>query len=108
MAENILTVGRPEGSTLVRIHRRHRAALHFNRSPEGRFNAQAEEFGVCYFGDTLACAFLETLVRGSNFRVIPRKALEGGIGGICGRQLGIIGGPAGSTELGAFAGGNWV
>lgn len=62
-------------TTLVRIHRRIHSPVYFDRSQGGRFNAPAGEFGVCYFGEDLACSFLETLVRGSFTRVVPRSEL---------------------------------
>ena len=58
-----------------RVHRRYRSADFFNVSPDWRFNAPNNEFGVCYLGETLDVAFLEALVRGLKHRVVARKDL---------------------------------
>jgi hypothetical protein len=63
------------GTLYWRIHRRRSSALHFDRSDRARFNAPAGEFGVCYLGDSLEVAFLETLVRGSRHRLVARGEL---------------------------------
>ena len=65
----------PAGTELWRIHRRTHAPLWFSRESDFRFNAPGEEYGVCYLGDSLEVSFLETLVRGSRFRIVSRAAL---------------------------------
>jgi len=70
-----IIVERPGGWTLIRIHHRTHDPLYFSRQDEGRFNAPHGEFGVCYFGDTLASALLETLIRSSKYLVVPRREL---------------------------------
>lgn len=44
-----------------RIHRASRGPIHFGRSPDGRFNAPAREFGVLYLATDPFGAFVETL-----------------------------------------------
>jgi hypothetical protein len=69
-------VRRAAGEVYWRVHERRHGALHFDRRPIGRFNAPAEEYGTCYLGNSLEVSFLETLVRGSRHRVVPRERLE--------------------------------
>lgn len=70
----------PAGTTLWRVHRREHGALWFGPAPgtpaRGRFDAPGGEFGMCYFGRSLAVAVAETLVRGSRTRLIDRADLE--------------------------------
>ncbi|CAN5763843.1 RES family NAD+ phosphorylase [soil metagenome] len=69
-------VRRAAGQVYWRLHERRHGALYFDRRPNGRFNAPAGEYGTCYLADSLGASFLETLVRGSRHRVIPRARLE--------------------------------
>jgi hypothetical protein len=72
----VLPLARIAAGTLYwRIHRRRYSAVHFDRSDRSRFNATAGEFGVCYLGDSLDAAFLETLIRGSRHRLVARREL---------------------------------
>jgi hypothetical protein len=71
-----IIVERPAETRLVRIHRRIHDVLHFPGDGQGRFDAPQSEFGTCYFGDTLACSFLEALIRGSRHRVVARADIE--------------------------------
>lgn len=66
---------RPAGSLLTRIHKTADDALHFSRRSRARFNSPAGEYGVCYLGESLETAFLETLVRGNALRIVPRADL---------------------------------
>jgi len=58
----------PAGAQLWRVHSRTQGAVWFGpaprRAPENRFDAPAGEFRVCYFGQSLEAAFVETMVRG--------------------------------------------
>lgn len=69
----------PDGTVLWRVHRREHAALWFGppagSPPRSRFDAPAGEFGICYFGEGVGVAVLETLVRGSR-RLLDRADLE--------------------------------
>lgn len=69
----------PTGSTLWRVHRRAHGPLWFGPAPGtpplGRFDAPAGQFGVCYFGESMGVAVLESLVRGSR-RLLDRADLE--------------------------------
>lgn len=67
------------GTLLWRVHGESREALRFgvdaSRPPMGRFDAPAHEFGVCYFGDGVAVAMLETVVRARQLPLVPRADL---------------------------------
>jgi hypothetical protein len=67
------------GTLLWRVHRETREAVWFgvdrSRTPMGRFDAPAHEFGVCYFGDGVAVAVLETVVRARQLPLVPRAEL---------------------------------
>jgi hypothetical protein len=69
----------PAGSVLWPVHRTAHGPLWFGPRPGGpplgRFDAPEGEFGVCYFGEALGAAVLETLVRGSR-RLLDRAELE--------------------------------
>jgi hypothetical protein len=69
----------PAGSVLWRVYRKTHDPLWFGPAPGspplGRFDAPGGEFGVCYFGESLGVAVLETLVRGSR-RLLDRAAVE--------------------------------
>ncbi len=65
----------PAGTELYRIHLRSYSAVWFDRGNTYRFNAPAGEYGMCYLGDSLEVAFLETLLRGAPIRVVSRAAL---------------------------------
>jgi hypothetical protein len=58
----------PAGVELWRIHSHAHGPLWFGpapgRPPQNRFDAPAGEFRVCYFGESLGAAFVETMVRG--------------------------------------------
>lgn len=67
------------GTVLWRVHPEARDALRFGvdpqRAPTGRYDAPAHEFGVCYFGDSVPVAVLETVVRARELRLVPRADL---------------------------------
>ena len=69
----------PAGSELWRVHRREHEPLWFGPAPgtppRGRFDAPGGEFGICYFGESIGVAALETLVRGSR-RLLDGAELE--------------------------------
>jgi hypothetical protein len=69
-----------EGSILWRVHRREHGPLWFGPAagspPAGRFDAPGGEFGICYFGESVSVAVLETLVRGDRRHVLDRVQLE--------------------------------
>jgi hypothetical protein len=79
LPRRIPTVTVPRGITLWRVHRNENHPLWFGppagTPPRGRFDAPAGEFGVCYFGESIGVAVLETLVRGSR-RLLDRADLE--------------------------------
>lgn len=79
LPRRIPTVTLPRDSILWRAHRREHGALWFGPTadtpPRGRFYAPAGEFGVCYFGESIGVAVLETLVRGTR-RLLDRTDLE--------------------------------
>jgi hypothetical protein len=56
------------GAELWRIHARARGPVWFGPAagapPQNRFDAPGGEFRVCYFGQSLEAAFVETMVRG--------------------------------------------
>ncbi|HEX8391059.1 MAG TPA: RES family NAD+ phosphorylase [Longimicrobium sp.] len=70
----------PAGTVLWRVHPAAMGAVWFGpdqrRPARFRFDAADHEFGVCYFGDSLAVAFLETLVRGAGRVVAHTDALQ--------------------------------
>ena len=70
----------PVQSVLWRVHARDRDALWFGpgpgKPPRSRFDAPGGEYGVCYFGESLGVAIIETLVRGRRVPLIPRAELE--------------------------------
>jgi hypothetical protein len=70
----------PVDSVLWRVHARSRDALWFGpgpgKPPRSRFDAPGAEHGVCYFGESLGVAIIETLVRGNRVPLIPRPELE--------------------------------
>src|SRR5688500_18329161 len=79
LPRRIPTVTLPRGTALWRVHRNEHGALWFGPTPgtpsRSRFDAPAGEFGICYFGETVGIAVLETLVRGSR-RLLDRADLE--------------------------------
>jgi hypothetical protein len=70
----------PRSSAIWRVHRTEHDPLWFGPAagmpPQGRFDAPGGQFGVCYFGGSLAVAVLETLVRGSHDRVLDCAMIE--------------------------------
>jgi hypothetical protein len=68
------------GAALWRIHRRAYGPVWFGPAPgappENRFDAPAGEFRVCYFGQSLEAAFVETLVRGRSRLLVSRAELR--------------------------------
>jgi hypothetical protein len=70
----------PVHSVLWRVHARTRDGLWFGpgpgKPPTYRYDAPAGEYGVCYFGESLGVAIIETLVRGRRVPLIPRPELE--------------------------------
>jgi hypothetical protein len=79
LPRRVPTVTLPRDTILWRAHRREHGALWFGLTagtrPRGRFDAPAGEFGVCYFGESIGVAVLETLVRGTR-RLLDRADLE--------------------------------
>ncbi|HEX6369617.1 MAG TPA: RES family NAD+ phosphorylase [Longimicrobium sp.] len=79
LPRRIPTITLPRGTVLWRVHRREHGALWFGPAagtpPRGRFDAPTGEFGICYFGESLGVAMLESLVRGSR-RLLDRADLE--------------------------------
>jgi hypothetical protein len=79
LPRRIPTVTLAPGGTLWRVHRRVHGPLWFGPAPGtpplGRFDAPGGEFGVCYFGESVGVAVLESLVRGSR-RLVDRADLE--------------------------------
>lgn len=69
-------VARDEESTLWRVRQRLHPVTFFDSRATHRFNAPGAEFGVCYFAESLEAALLETLIRGSAGRVIPKRELD--------------------------------
>lgn len=71
----------PVTQVLWRVHRLEHDALWFGPAaghpPQGRFDAPAGEFGVCYFAATPGVAILETVVRGLKVPIISRTVLQG-------------------------------
>jgi hypothetical protein len=63
-------------AVLWRVHPHDLGALWFGRTGKYRFDAPAGEYGVCYLGNSLGVAILETLVRGKRVPIIPRAELE--------------------------------
>jgi len=63
-------------AVLWRVHPHGRDVLWFGRTGKYRFDAPADEYGVCYFGSSLGVAILETVVRGKRVPIIPRAELE--------------------------------
>ncbi|HWK90252.1 MAG TPA: RES family NAD+ phosphorylase, partial [Longimicrobium sp.] len=70
----------PARTGLWRVHRKELDALWFGpdrtRPPAGRFAAPGHEFGVCYFGDCLEVAVLETIVRSRTLPIVEQADLE--------------------------------
>jgi RES domain len=68
------------GQVLWRVHLLRFAPLWFGPGtgapPKGRFDAPGGEYGVCYFGEHLGVAILETLVRGRSRPLIARAELD--------------------------------
>jgi hypothetical protein len=59
----------PPRTILWRVHRTRQGALWYGPHgdpPSNRFDAPANEYGICYFGESLDVSFLETLVRGAD------------------------------------------
>jgi hypothetical protein len=79
LPRRIPTVTIPRGTALWRVHRNEHGALWFGPTAgtpsRSRFDAPAGEFGICYFGEAVGIAVLETLVRGSR-RLLDRADLE--------------------------------
>jgi len=63
-------------SVLWRVHPQAHGALWFGRAGRYRFDAPADEYGVCYFGSSLGVAILEAIVRGRRVPVISTAELE--------------------------------
>jgi len=63
-----------------RIHRRHERAVFFGpgrgKPPTHRFDAPMGEFGVLYVGLDFAAAFVETLLRNPEIRIVDLVDLE--------------------------------
>jgi RES domain len=53
----------PAGTAVVRIHSVGRDPRFFGRTGQGRFDAPAASYGVCYCGLDDAAAFVETILR---------------------------------------------
>lgn len=70
----------PAGAELWRIHPRGRDPLWFGPGPgvppRNRFDAPGGEFHVCYFGESLKAAFVETMVRGRARLIIALAELR--------------------------------
>jgi hypothetical protein len=70
----------PVTQVLWRVHRLEHEPLWFGPAaghpPQGRFDAPAGEYGVCYFGATPGVTILETLVRGLKVPIIARSVLQ--------------------------------
>ncbi|HEX8692272.1 MAG TPA: RES family NAD+ phosphorylase [Longimicrobium sp.] len=70
----------PLDQVLWRVHLLRYEAIWFGPGegapPKGRFDAPGGEYGVCYFGESLGVAILETLVRGRKRPLISRADLE--------------------------------
>jgi hypothetical protein len=70
----------PATAKLWRIHRAGYGPLWFgpapNDPPQNRFDAPAGEFRVCYLGQELEAAFVETLMRGRANRLIALAELK--------------------------------
>ena len=70
----------PVTQVLWRVHRLEHDPLWFGPAagdpPQGRFDAPAGEYGVCYFGAMPGVTILETLVRGLKVPIVPRSALQ--------------------------------
>lgn len=62
------------GSPLVRVHRTALAPIHFSpgdgRAPAGRFDSAAGRFGVLYLALSLEGAFVETVLRNPERRLV--------------------------------------
>ena len=76
-----LPVGHLPGETqLWRIHERMHEPLWFGPSPgcppQNRFDAPGGEFRVCYFGESLEAAFVETMVRGRSRLMVALAELH--------------------------------
>jgi hypothetical protein len=56
-----------------RIHRTRHAPLHFGRTPRGRFDAPAGEFGVLYVARDAHGAFIETFGHETGVRYVTEK-----------------------------------
>jgi hypothetical protein len=80
LPRNPLIAEVPVTQVLWRVHQLKHDALWFGPAagdpPQGRFDAPAGEYGVCYFGATPGVTILETLVRGLKVPIIPRAALQ--------------------------------
>lgn len=67
-------------AVLWRVHRREHSPLWFGPAagspPSGRFDAPGGEFGICYLGESISVAVVETLVRGDQRHVLDRALLE--------------------------------
>jgi hypothetical protein len=68
------------GAGLWRIHQRVHGAVWFGPAPgnppENRFDAPAGQFRVCYFGESLEAAFVETLIRGRSRLLVSLAELR--------------------------------
>jgi hypothetical protein len=70
----------PAGTALWRIHPRTHRPVWFGPAPgqpaTHRFDAPDAEFRVCYLGDSLEAAFVETFIRGSGTRLVALRDLR--------------------------------
>lgn len=70
----------PLGRVLWRVHLLRYDPVWFGpgagRPPRSRFDALDGAYGICYFGESLGVAILETLVRGRKRPLISRTDLE--------------------------------
>lgn len=61
---------------LWRIHSAKRAAVHFGKSGDSRFDDPEHKFGVLYASDTWLGAFIETAGHRTGVRIVTRTWLE--------------------------------
>jgi hypothetical protein len=70
----------PTATKLWRIHRADYGPIWFGpapgQPPQNRFDAPAGEFRICYFGQELEGAFVETLMRGRARRLVRLSELK--------------------------------
>lgn len=70
----------PNGETFVRIHRTAHPPIFFSpgqgKQPLGRFDSAAGRFGVLYMAFDLAGAFVETVLRNPQRRLVAKADIE--------------------------------